>query len=283
MKEATMDAGEIRKAVRDKYGSLARQGGSCCGSGAACGGPDAAGIAGKRIGYTDEEMGAVPAGANLGLGCGNPTALASLKAGETVLDLGSGAGFDCFLASREVGPAGSVIGVDMTPEMIEKARGNARKGGYGNVEFRLGEIENLPVADGVVDAVISNCVINLSMDKRRVFEEAFRVLKPGGRLMISDLVLARPLPEKIRGSVAAYVGCIAGAMPVREYLAAVEAARFAEVRIAEETSFPPGCLDTDPLAMDLVRRLSLSPEEAALGLAAVRSVKVHGVKPAASK
>ena len=160
------------------------------------------------IGYSEEEMTAVPEGANLGLGCGNPTAMASLKEGETVLDLGAGAGFDCFLAAGKVGPEGRVIGIDMTPEMLEKARENAQKGNFSNVEFRLGEIENLPVADGIIDIIISNCVINLVPDKDRVFSEAFRVLKPGGRIMVSDIVLTKELPDFIKNNMAAYVGCI---------------------------------------------------------------------------
>jgi len=192
----------------------------------------------KAIGYTDEELASAPEGANLGLGCGNPTALASLVEGETVLDLGSGAGFDCFLAAQKVGDTGKVIGVDMTPEMIEKARKNAQMSNCANVEFRLGEIENLPVADNSVDVIISNCVINLSPDKERVFRDAFRVLKPGGRLMVSDIVLLKALPDFIRESVAAYVGCIAGAMLKDDYLAAIGKAGFQDVKILEETVFP---------------------------------------------
>ena len=164
-----------------------------------------------KIGYTEEELGAVPAGSNLGLGCGNPTALASIKAGETVLDLGSGAGFDCFLASNKVGPEGRVIGVDMTEEMIARARDNASQGGYENIEFRHGEIENLPVEDNTVDVIISNCVINLVPNKENAFKEAFRVLKPGGRLMVSDIVLLKKLPDFVKDSIEAYVGCVAGA------------------------------------------------------------------------
>jgi ubiquinone/menaquinone biosynthesis C-methylase UbiE len=225
-------------------------------------------------------MESVPRGANLGLGCGNPMALASLEKGETVLDLGSGAGFDCFLASREVGPEGRVIGVDMTHEMIEKARGNARKGGYGNVEFRLGEIENLPVADASVDVVLSNCVINLSTNKRRVFEEAFRALKPGGRLMISDLVLSRPLPDRLRDSVSAYVGCIAGAVPKEEYLEALKAAGFQDVGIAEESSFPVACFSTDPLPKAMVENLSVPPGAVEELEGTIASIQVRGRKPA---
>lgn len=182
---------------------------------------------------------AIPAEANLGLGCGNPTALAGLKPGETVLDLGSGAGIDCFLAARRVGPTGRVIGVDMTPEMIDRARANARRGGFSNVEFRLGEIENLPLADSSVDVIISNCVINLSTDKPRVFREAFRVLRPGGRLLVSDLVLTSPLPAAVSQSLDAYVACVAGALTREDYLSAITAAGFKNIEVVTEKNFPP--------------------------------------------
>ena len=229
---------EIRKAVRESYGKIALQETTCCGTANSCGcGCDGMqDTLSKAIGYSDEELSAVPEGANLGLGCGNPTALASLKEGEVVLDLGSGAGFDCFLAADKVGESGRVIGVDMTAAMIEKARENARKGGYRNIEFRLGEIENLPAADNSVDVVISNCVINLSPDKKRVFEETYRVLKPGGRVMVSDIALLKELPSEIKGSIAAYVGCVAGATTRKEYLATVAAAGFQAVEVVNEIS-----------------------------------------------
>ncbi len=185
----------------------------------------------REFGYSEEEMQSVPAGSNLGLGCGNPNAIASLKAGETVLDLGSGAGFDCFLASREVGEAGLVIGVDMTPEMLTKARSNAAKNNYSNVEFRLGEIENLPVADNLVDVIISNCVINLSPEKEKVFRESFRVLKPGGRLAVSDVVARAPLPEVIRRDPEKYCGCIGGAATLEEMQSMLANAGFNEIEI----------------------------------------------------
>jgi SAM-dependent methyltransferase len=275
-----MDAGKIRKLVRDRYAGIARQESSCCGPAKTCGGASLAEETSRRIGYSEEDVRSVPGGANLGLGCGNPTALASLKKGETVLDLGSGAGFDCFLASREVGPEGRVIGVDMTPEMVEKARENAKRGGYGNVEFRLGEIENLPVADGTVDVVISNCVINLSPHKGRIFQEAFRVLKPGGRLMISDLVVSEALPEWLTSSVSAYVGCVAGAMRKEEYLESLSAAGFREVAVAEETSFPVECFSPDPLAGGMVEGHSVPPEAIEDLGSAVSSIRVQGRKPA---
>jgi ubiquinone/menaquinone biosynthesis C-methylase UbiE len=183
-------------------------------------------------------MNAVPEGANLGLGCGNPVAMASLKEGEVVLDLGSGAGFDAFLASPRVGKTGRVIGVDMTPEMLEKAMANARKGKFSNVEFRQGEIEKLPVEDHSVDVIISNCVINLSPDKEAVFKESFRVLKPGGRLMVSDLVLVKDLPDTIKESVEAYVGCLAGAIRKDEYLKFIKLAGFQDVKVISQSNYP---------------------------------------------
>jgi SAM-dependent methyltransferase len=232
------------------------------------------------MGYTEEELGTVPEGANLGLGCGNPVALASLQEGETVLDLGAGAGFDCFLAAGRVGDRGKIIGVDMTPEMVEKARDNARKGNYTNVEFRLGEIENLPVGDNCVDAVISNCVINLSPDKKRVFVETFRVLKPGGRLMISDIVLLKALPDFIKNSIQAYVGCMAGAMLKDEYLKAVGEAGFQDVKIIDETAFPAKLMVSDPIAKEIIKKLEMEPKKVGEIASTVMSIKVYGMKPA---
>jgi len=230
-----MDENAIRKYVRERYAGIARQGNSCCGPEASCGCGGESASNSRNNGYSSEEIGAVPPGADLGLGCGNPVELASLRKGEVVLDLGYGAGFDCFLAASAVGPEGKVIGVDMTPDMIEKARGNAEKGEYRNVEFRLGEIENLPAADQSVDAVLSNCVINLSPDKEKVFSEAYRILKPGGRVMISDIVLTRELPEAVAGSLAAYAGCVAGAIRKEEYLRLMEEAGFRDVRVMQES------------------------------------------------
>ncbi len=274
-----MDEGKIRKRVRDRYAGIARQGGSCCGPASCCGSAGAAEAASRRIGYSGREIDAAPRGANLGLGCGNPTALAALKGGETVLDLGSGAGFDCFLAARKVGPGGKVIGVDMTPEMVGKARENARKGDYGNVEFRLGEIENLPAADGSVDAVISNCVINLSPDKARVFVEAYRVLRPGGRLMISDIVLSGELPAAVAGSLAAYAGCVAGAVPREDYLRLVEAAGFRDVRIVRENRFEIPEEDPVAYAASIRGDAGIPPEAVRAAMGSIVSVHVFGEKP----
>lgn len=243
--EDKMNKSEAKRIVREAYGKMA-EGGKCCES--SCCGTDVGEFA-KSIGYSEEELRAAPEGANLGLGCGNPTALASLSEGETVLDLGSGAGFDCFLAAGKVGPSGKVIGVDMTPEMVEKARENARRNGIENVEFRLGEIENLPVADASVDVVISNCVINLSPNKARVFQEIYRALKPGGRAAISDIALLKPLPEAVQKSMEAYVGCVAGAVLVDEYRRTAEASGLREVKMAIQGASDCITSDTsDPLA-----------------------------------
>lgn len=227
---------EIRQAVRENYAAVARAEGAC-GCGPACCTPaelPAADILSRGIGYSEDEVNAVPEGANLGLGCGNPQAIAALKPGETVLDLGSGAGFDCFLAARQVGDSGQVIGVDMTPDMLSKARANATKGGYTNVTFRLGEIEHLPVADATVDAIISNCVINLSPDKVQVFRDAFRVLKSGGRLAISDIVATAVLPDEAKRDLALYTGCMAGASLIGDLETMMKSAGFDQVHITSK-------------------------------------------------
>jgi len=271
---------KVKKAVREGYAKIAKKEASCCSPvKSCCGGDNSSESISKSIGYTDEELKGVPEGANLGLGCGNPVALASLKQGEIVLDLGSGPGLDCFLAANKVGKTGKVIGVDMTPEMIEKARENARKGKYGNVEFRLGEIENLPVADSFVNAVISNCVINLVPDKKKVFRETFRVLKPGGRLMISDLVLLKELPDFIKNSIEAYVGCLSGAVMKEEYLGAIRDAGFREVKIIDEISFPIELMASDSTAKALIEEMKIPMEKLKDVARSVVSIKVQGIKP----
>jgi arsenite methyltransferase len=231
----------VRDAVRSRYADIAKAGpGSsvgCCGPASSCGGTPVCGVTAdevatsRELGYSEEELAAVPEGANLGLGCGNPQAIAQLKPGEVVLDLGAGAGFDCLLAARAVGAGGLAIGVDMTPEMVSRARENARKAGYENVEFRLGEIEHLPVADATVDVIISNCVINLSPDKPRVFADAFRVLKPGGRLAVSDVVATAALPQQWLDDMSKLSACVSGAATVDELEVMLRTAGFAEISI----------------------------------------------------
>jgi arsenite methyltransferase len=233
---------DIRTAVRERYGAIAEGKGCGCGTG---GGTT---CCSSELDYSQTERAAIPEGANLGLGCGAPVALADPKRGETVLDLGSGAGVDVFLASREVGAEGRVIGIDMTPAMIDRARANAAREGYTNVEFRLGEIEHLPVPDASVDVIVSNCVVNLSPEKPQVFREAYRVLKPGGRMLLSDLVLERPLPPETRESIEAYVGCIGGASLRGEYLQMIGEAGFTGVEVVQE-----GRYGTEPVTSVQVR------------------------------
>lgn len=272
---------DIRKSVREGYGRIAKDSGSCCGPQASqvCGcGSGSKDTVAKSIGYQEEDLKDIPEEANLGLGCGNPVALASLKEGETVIDLGSGAGIDCFIAAKRVGKTGKVIGVDMTTEMLERARENARKGDFENVEFRLGEIENLPIADNTGDIVISNCVINLSPDKERVFKESYRTLKPNGRLMVSDIVILKELPEKIQKSISAYVGCLAGAETKEEYLRKIEAAGFSDVRIVEETVFPLDLMLNDPTAQALYSDLDIEPHEVESLTDSILSIKVSARK-----
>lgn len=243
---------EIRTHIRERYGAIAEQAGEDCGCAPTCctpastvkkGAPIApapqsccasaasGGSYGEKLGYSADELNAAPAGSELGLGCGNPLAIASIQPGETVLDLGSGAGFDCFLAARRLAGTGRVIGVDMTPAMITKARANAAKSGYANVEFRLGEIEALPVGDASVDLILSNCVINLSPEKERVFREAFRVLKPGGRLAIADIVATQPVPLALRGKLDAIGACVGGAALVDDLRAMLAQSGFSKIEI----------------------------------------------------
>ncbi len=272
--EATT-AEQIRATVREAYGAVAaqKQHGGCCGGGgsSSCCGPT--GSSSTRLGYTDADLAAVPDGADLGLGCGNPQAIAGLQPGERVLDLGSGGGFDAFLAARQVGPTGHVVGVDMTPEMIALARGNAAKLNYQNVEFRLGEIEHLPFERDAIDVVISNCVLNLVPDKARAFAEIYRVLRPGAHFCVSDVVASAPLPDAVRNVAALYVGCIAGAEAEEQYLAIIRTAGFTDARIAKShrvdvpDSALAGMLPADALAA--ARKADLH----------IKSVTVIGVKP----
>ena len=277
----TLKEHEIKKHVRKRYARAAKSEASCCiPSTCGCGEARVSETeSSQMIGYSPEELKSIPQEANLGLGCGNPAALAELKKGEAVLDLGSGAGIDCFLAARKVGPDGRVIGVDMTPEMIDRARENARKNGYRDVEFRLGEIENLPVGDDSMNVIISNCVINLSTDKPRVFREAFRVLRPGGRMMVSDLVLKRPLPRAIRESVEVYVACVAGAMVKEDYLAAIRDAGFKDIEVVSEKVFPAELVLDDPRVPELAKKLNISEGQLMNHVSSVLSLNVRAVKP----
>lgn len=233
--EVMKEEGRIKEVVRKSYGDIAKSSGGCgCGS-CGCDSNQTVQRQSGEIGYSLDEMNQVPPDSNLGLGCGNPLAIASLKEGEVVLDLGSGAGFDSFLASPRVGATGRVIGVDMTDEMLEKAKENARKGNYSNVEFRKGDIEDLPIEDASIDAIISNCVINLAPDKEKVFKEAYRVLKAGGRLMASDVVLVKELPKELKEDEELLVGCISGAILKEDYLKLLGEAGFTDVTIHKET------------------------------------------------
>jgi len=274
-----MKAEQIKEIVKSRYGKVAAENIPCCGPRkSCCGGSDQAEEISRQVGYGEDDINSVPEGANLGLGCGNPVALASLKEGDVVLDLGSGAGFDAFLAAARVGPDGKVIGVDMTPEMVEKAKTNAKKGGYQNAEFQLGEIENLPLSENEVDVIVSNCVINLFPNKEQVFKEAYRVLKPGGRLLVSDLVLLKPLPASVRQSVDAYVGCIAGAVMKYEYLSAIEAAGFRDVAVIGEDIHPVHLAVADPVARTLFSDESTASDNLESISESVASIKVSGIK-----
>lgn len=262
--------------VRNHYAGVAKKSGCCCGGGTE--------EYAKNIGYSKEDVANVPNGANLNLGCGNPLAFAQIKPGMTVMDLGSGAGFDCFLASNKVGESGKVIGIDMTPEMLDKARANAKKGNYGNVEFRLGQIENIPSGDSTVDLIISNCVINLSVDKPQVFREAIRVLKSGGKLMVSDIVLTGELPEKVMKSVDAYASCISGALMKDDYIKAIKDAGFTDVKIEAESQYSfgadasCGCGCNDPLVKSASDDLGMGVDELMQFASKVWSVKISAVK-----
>jgi SAM-dependent methyltransferase len=234
----------------------------------------------EKLGYKADDLAGIPEGADLGLGCGNPLAMLELEEGETIVDLGSGAGIDCFLAAKRVGPTGLVIGVDMTPEMISRARRNAQGSGLGNVEFRLGEIEHLPVEDGTVDAIISNCVVNLVPNKRQVFADAFRVLKPGGRMSLSDVVLLGEVPFPLRDSVEAYVSCLSGAILRDEYLKLIEEAGFTDVAVTESRSFTIGDVVAHDLVQEFVQQTGATMDELQAAAALFQSVRVSAKKPA---
>jgi SAM-dependent methyltransferase len=273
---------DIRAAVRERYGATARGQGGCCGGGggSCCGGSatDTAAEQSLALGYTSEQLASLPEGANLGLGCGNPTAIAALREGETVVDLGSGGGIDCFLAARRVGPSGRVIGVDMTPDMLDRARAASRRSGLDNVEFRLGEIEHLPLADASADVIISNCVINLSPNKRQVFREAFRVLRSGGRVAVSDIVLLADLPAALRGDLGLYAACVAGALRKEQYLDAMAKAGFRDIRVVSEKA--AGELIVDEAEIDRLAASSGQSRDELRKLGEqVVSVHVEAVKP----
>lgn len=278
------DETDIKEAVRNRYAGHAESGTSCCPSpikragAASCCGSSAPSIS-QRLGYDAEDLAGIPGGADLGLGCGNPLAMLELKEGETVLDLGSGGGIDCFLAAKRVGPTGHVIGVDMTPEMIARARRSAADGAFGNVEFRLGEIEHLPVEDGTVDAIISNCVVNLVPDKRQVFADAFRVLRSGGRMSLSDIVTLGEIPLQLRESAEAYVSCLSGAILRDDYLALIREVGFTGVEVTESRSFGLDEVVSQDLVAEFARQSGATIEELQAAAAMFQSIRVRAAKP----
>jgi arsenite methyltransferase len=274
-----MNRNGITDAIRNMYASTVKRNGSCgCSAGTGKADPGAIRSASRAQGYSDGELDSIPDESNLGLGCGNPVALAVIRKGNVVLDLGSGAGVDCFLAANLVGPEGRVIGVDMTPEMVARAITNASSNEYRNVEFRLGEIENLPVESSSVDVVISNCVINLSTDKPRVFSEAFRVLKPGGTLLVSDIVLLEELPGYLKDSIEAHVMCIAGAARKAEYLKAMELAGFGDISVVGENRFPAELVLAQPHLREAVEKMNIPMSELKRLAGNVVSMKVSAKK-----
>jgi len=286
MKSKPIDPETVRQTVRQGYGQIAQSGGSCCGSTPTCCGssPVASNNLAQHIGYSAEELAALPEGANMGLSCGNPNALAALQPGEAVLDLGAGGGFDVFIAGKKVGPTGRAIGVDMTPEMLAKARKNIvtyrERTGLDNVEFRLGEIEHLPLANASVDVVISNCVINLSPDKHQVWREIARVLKPGGRVAVSDLALLKPLPAAIVEMVEALLGCVAGAVLVSETERMAKAAGLGNIVTKAKSAYIDGMVDwQDPLYQKIIAHLPAGTKPSDY----VTSLEVTARKPAAVK
>jgi len=270
---------DIYDTVRSRYGMVARSKSSCCGP-VSSGNEPAHNSCCSQTNtlYARQDIESIPADADMGLGCGNPTAFSSLQKGDVVLDLGSGGGIDCFLASKHVGQEGSVIGVDMTPDMISLARKNAREGNYSNVEFRLGEIENLPAADNSVDVVISNCVINLSPDKPRVFREIYRVLKKAGRMIVSDIVLLKPLPDFIRNDPDAYAACISGALLKEEYVNAIKSAGLRNLTIITEKQFVQWDETNDPLTSHIKANYGVTTEQGREFASSVVSIEVEAVK-----
>ncbi len=275
----TMKEKEIKRAVREGYARIAKKATTGIGFQDDSNYMQYPEQISKRLGYTEEDIQAVPHGSNLGLGCGNPVAQACLNDGEVVLDMGSGAGFDCFLASSQVGPKGKVIGVDITSEMVDKARANAHMGGFTNIDFRQGDLENMPVADNYVDVVVSNCVINLVPNKRLVFREAFRVLKPGGRLVVSDIVLKRELPEFVKNSTEAYIGCLAGAIKKDEYLEIMRLSGFQDITVIAESGFPVETLISEKPKASLIEIPVISEQQLKEASDSVISLKVSAIKP----
>jgi SAM-dependent methyltransferase len=269
MGRRAQEAEALREQVREGYTRIAEQ---------AAGDAERAREQSRRLGYSEEQLDEVPEGANLGVGCGNPTAIDALSPGETVLDLGSGAGMDALLAARRVGPSGHVIGVDMTDAMLEQARKNAVAMGVTHVEFRKGNIEDLPVASDSIDAILSNCVINLSPEKHRVYAEAHRVLRSGGRMMVSDIVLERPLPAEVIESIDAYLGCVGGASLRSEYLDTIRKAGFGEVRVVGEASFAGVFAPDDPRVREFIEKLGITAQQAEEYAAALTSLQIFAVK-----
>jgi len=272
----TAVSSDIRDRVRERYADVARTAGatSCCGSEQSCSTVETS----QAVGYSPDELASIPGEANLGVGCGNPTAVAEIRKGETVVDLGSGGGIDCFLAAKATGPDGHVIGIDMTDEMLERARRAASEGGFTNVEFRKGFIEELPLDDASADLVISNCVINLSPDKPRVFGEVYRALRPGGRMVVSDIVVTEPLPDVVQKSIEAYVGCIAGALHVDDYLGAIRAAGFSRVEVISLSSYGSIVASDADLVARFAAELGSNAESVKNWASAVASIRVRAVK-----
>ncbi len=275
MNKMPEDPDAIRKTVSENYAKVAQRSQSCCGPSTSCCSPEPGVVQiATRIGYSSDQLEVLPEEANLGLGCGNPTAIDSLSPGEVVVDLGSGAGIDVFLAAKEVGPTGRVIGVDMTDAMLEKAAKNASQGGYENVEFRKGKIEELPIEDESVDVIISNCVINLSPEKDKVFREAYRVLKPGGRMMISDIVLEKELPREVTERMETWVACVGGASLRSVYLQTVRDAGFSEIRVEGEGKLMNAIAPDEPSRQKLAAEYGVASDQVSDVLESVTSLNL---------